>query len=173
MNLSTETHFTYSELNVEDSRNCIHTNKSQVWISRNHGNHHASVTTHPTTENMLTLVNITELNLSVFSGRLTICKFRDDVDAGITTSSCVGATGANKVITPACYIISLYTTWWSCLSRSCLVYGLRFSSGMPVQSNRIKFNIWTLTKISQLYATTPSILPLLSWEQHLTYSFMT
>ena len=51
---------------------------------------------------MLTLVNITELNLSVFFGRLTICKFHDAADAEIT-SSCVGATSANKVKTFPCY----------------------------------------------------------------------
>ena len=46
-------------------------------------------------QTMLTLVNSTELNLSVLPGRFTICKFKDDVDG--TTSSCVGATSANKV----------------------------------------------------------------------------
>lgn len=45
---------------------------------------------------MLTLVNVTELNLSVFPGQLTICKFKEDADTGIT-SSYVGATSANKV----------------------------------------------------------------------------
>ncbi|XP_057373996.1 Bardet-Biedl syndrome 2 protein-like isoform X1 [Daphnia carinata] len=45
---------------------------------------------------MLTLVNVIELNLSVFPGQLTICKFKENADTGIT-SSYVGATSANKV----------------------------------------------------------------------------
>ena len=44
---------------------------------------------------MLTLVDSTQLNLSILPGRLIVCKLsRDNPE----TTSCIGATSANKVL---------------------------------------------------------------------------
>lgn len=46
---------------------------------------------------MLTLVDSTELNVSVLQGRLIVCK----LNPNDPTASCIGATSANKVVLQA------------------------------------------------------------------------
>jgi len=45
---------------------------------------------------MLTLVDSTELNLSVLPSRFIVCQLKSE-DGNTRVSSCVGATSANKV----------------------------------------------------------------------------
>ena len=64
---------------------------------------------------MLTLVDSTELNVSVLPGRLVLCKLGSSGEDGSNKLlvSCVGATSANKVR----YIVKLSTV---------LIHGYKF-----------------------------------------------
>lgn len=83
---------------------------------------------------MLTLVNVTELNFSVFPGQLTICKFLGDADAGIT-SSYVGSTSANKVgFVSFILFVTIMNVMWKTRSSKVFVRHAK-----PVQQDQIQY----------------------------------